>query len=109
MFHTWHAGADCINPASYIAIRANGDKAWFGWPNSPQVETEVTAWFEAQALDEEKAAIAPAQQGRARQRGLRADRLFPRLPGLAEERHRDREGAAAVLLGREQGHLMEYR
>ncbi len=34
MFHTWHAGADCINPAAYNAIRANGDKAWFGWPTS---------------------------------------------------------------------------
>ena len=33
MFHTWHAGADCINPAAYNAIRANGDKAWFGWPD----------------------------------------------------------------------------
>ena len=36
MFHTWHAGADCINPAAYTAIRANGDKAWFGWPDSPR-------------------------------------------------------------------------
>src|SRR6201987_80606 len=26
MFHTWHAGADCISPAPYNAIRANGDK-----------------------------------------------------------------------------------
>jgi peptide/nickel transport system substrate-binding protein len=57
MFHTWHAGADCINPAPYTAIRANGDKAWFGWPNSPDVEKEVTAWFEAKNLDEEKAAV----------------------------------------------------
>ena len=56
MFHTWHAGADCINPAVYIAIRANGDKAWFGWPNVPEVEAEVTDWFEAKNLDEEKAA-----------------------------------------------------
>ena len=22
MFHTWHAGADCVNPAAYIALRA---------------------------------------------------------------------------------------
>jgi peptide/nickel transport system substrate-binding protein len=58
MFHTWHAGADCINPAVYPAIRANGDKAWFGWPNSPAAEKEVTAWFEAKNLDEEKAAVA---------------------------------------------------
>jgi peptide/nickel transport system substrate-binding protein len=27
MFHTWHAGADCVNPAGYNAVRANGDGA----------------------------------------------------------------------------------
>lgn len=58
MFHTWHAGADCVNPASYTAVRANGDKAWFGWPDVPEVEKEVTAWFDAKNLDEEKATIA---------------------------------------------------
>jgi peptide/nickel transport system substrate-binding protein len=57
MFHTWHAGSDCINPAPNIAIRASGDGAWFGWPKSDQVEAEVTAWFDAKNLDEEKAAI----------------------------------------------------
>jgi peptide/nickel transport system substrate-binding protein len=57
MFHTWHAGADCINPAAYNAIRANGDKAWFGWPTSEPVEKEVLAWFEAKNLDEEKTAV----------------------------------------------------
>ena len=57
MFHSWHAGADCINPAAYTAIRANGDKAWFGWPNSPNTEKEITAWFDAKNLEEEKAAI----------------------------------------------------
>ena len=56
MFHSWHAGADCINPAVYIAIRASGDGAWFGWPNVPEVEKEVTNWFEAKNLEEEKAA-----------------------------------------------------
>ncbi|WP_332682992.1 ABC transporter substrate-binding protein, partial [Bosea sp. (in: a-proteobacteria)] len=58
MFHTWHAGADCINPASYTAIRANGDKAWFGWPDVPAVETEVNNWFAAKNIAEEKAAMA---------------------------------------------------
>lgn len=58
MFHSWHAGADCINPAVYIAIRGNGDKAWFGWPDIPAVETEVANWFEAPDLAAEKAAIA---------------------------------------------------
>lgn len=57
MFHTWHAGADCINPSSYTAIRANGDKAWFGWPDVPAVETEVTNWFNAKDQAQEKAAM----------------------------------------------------
>jgi peptide/nickel transport system substrate-binding protein len=58
MFHTWHAGADCTNPAAYNAIRATGEKAWFGWPSSDAVEKEVAAWFEAKNLDEEKATAA---------------------------------------------------
>jgi peptide/nickel transport system substrate-binding protein len=57
MFHTWHAGADCLSPAAYAGIRGNGDKAWWGWPTSPAVEKEVAAWFEAKSLDEEKAAV----------------------------------------------------
>jgi peptide/nickel transport system substrate-binding protein len=58
MFHTWHAGAVCIDPSSYTAIRANGDKAWFGWPSSEKVEAAIAAWYEAASLDQEKAAIA---------------------------------------------------
>src|SRR5262249_45683080 len=50
-----------------------------------------------------------AQQGCARQRGLCADRLLPDLPGLAQERERRGQGAAAVLLGRRQGRLTPRR
>jgi peptide/nickel transport system substrate-binding protein len=57
MFHTWLAGGDCVNPAPNAIIRANGDMAWFGWPDVPEVEREVTNWFDAKSLDEEKAAI----------------------------------------------------
>jgi peptide/nickel transport system substrate-binding protein len=57
MFHTWHAGADCISPAPYNAIRANGDKAWFGWPNDEKTEAEIAVWFDAKTPAEEKAAI----------------------------------------------------
>src|SRR6266446_7726064 len=49
--------SDCVNPAAYTAIRANGDKAWFGWPTSPTVEKEVANWFDAKSLDDEKAAV----------------------------------------------------
>lgn len=57
IFFSWHAGADCTNPAAYTAIRANGDGAWFGWPNIPAVEQKVTEWFDAPNLDGEKAAL----------------------------------------------------
>jgi peptide/nickel transport system substrate-binding protein len=57
MFHTWHSGATGFSPAANIGIRTNGDQAWFGWPKSEEVEAEVTNWFEAKTLDEEKAAV----------------------------------------------------
>jgi ATP-dependent DNA ligase len=45
--------AQLARPTSRI-IRANGDKAFFGWPNIPQIEAEVAAWYDAKTLDEEK-------------------------------------------------------
>jgi peptide/nickel transport system substrate-binding protein len=57
MFHTYHAGGECFNPATNTAVRANGDAAWFGWPTAPEVEKEVAAWFDAKDLDEEKAVV----------------------------------------------------
>jgi peptide/nickel transport system substrate-binding protein len=56
MFHTWATGADCINPGVSIGTRANGDKAWFGWPDVPEVEAQIKAWYDAKTLDEEKTA-----------------------------------------------------
>ncbi len=60
MFHTWHAGADCVNPAGHIAVRANGEPgpAWFGWPKDENVEKGVAQWFDAKTIDEEKTAVA---------------------------------------------------
>ncbi len=57
IFHTWHAGADCINPAPYTALDCGGDKAWFGWPNSPEVQARIADWYAAADLDQEKKAI----------------------------------------------------
>src|ERR1700709_128538 len=62
IFHTWHAGADCVNPAPYTAFDAGGDKAWFGWPNSPQIQEGIAAWYDAPDLDAEKQAIATLNQ-----------------------------------------------
>src|SRR5229473_1963979 len=49
------------------------------------------------------------EQGRTRGRRLRADRLLPGLSGLAQECRRDREGAATILLGREQSSLNAFQ
>jgi len=56
MFHTVHPGVDCIDPASYYALRANGDAAWFGWPTDAAVETAMAEWTNAKTVEEEKAA-----------------------------------------------------
>jgi peptide/nickel transport system substrate-binding protein len=55
IYHTSVYGVDCLDLSNKF-IRANGDKAMFGWPNIPQVEAEVAAWYDAKTLDEEKLA-----------------------------------------------------
>ncbi len=57
IFHTWHAGADCINPAPYTAFDAGGDKAWFGWPKSDAVQEGISAWYNAPDATAEKTAM----------------------------------------------------
>lgn len=56
MFFVGHSGTDCANPAAYIGLRANGEKAWFGWPDSPEVEAGITEWFNAPTPEAEIAA-----------------------------------------------------
>ena len=58
IFHTWHAGADCINPAPYTALDAGGDKAWFGWPNDPKIQQGIAEWYDASDVEAEKKAMA---------------------------------------------------
>ncbi len=58
IFFTWHAGADCINPAPYTGLAANGDKAWFGWPKSDAVQAGIDQWYAAPDAAAEHAAYA---------------------------------------------------
>jgi peptide/nickel transport system substrate-binding protein len=58
IFHTWHAGADCVNPAPYTALDSSGPTAWFGWPKSDLVQDKIAAWYAAPDLAAEKAVIA---------------------------------------------------
>jgi peptide/nickel transport system substrate-binding protein len=54
MFHTSTAGVSSVD-ASNLWIRADGSLAVNGWANSPPVEAEVAAWFDAKTVEEEKA------------------------------------------------------
>jgi peptide/nickel transport system substrate-binding protein len=47
VFFTFLGGTGNISPASHLAIRSNGAKAWFGWPDLPKVEALRLAWFDA--------------------------------------------------------------
>jgi peptide/nickel transport system substrate-binding protein len=47
MFHTWASAPDMLSPALVAALRGNGEKAWFGWPNDPKLESLIDAWFKA--------------------------------------------------------------
>ncbi len=57
-FQVSHAGVDCINPAAYLGLRANGEKAWFGWPSSPAVEAGIADWYQSTTLPQEQAIAA---------------------------------------------------
>jgi peptide/nickel transport system substrate-binding protein len=47
IFHTWTAAPDMLSPALNGPLRANGDKAWFGWPSDPKLEALISDWFQA--------------------------------------------------------------
>ena len=71
-FCTAWAGADQLNPAGHVSLRANGDKAWFGWPTDPDLESLRDRWFQA--------ADAPAQAAICAQMQQQALRSIPYIP-----------------------------
>jgi peptide/nickel transport system substrate-binding protein len=44
LIHTWWLAADVINPAVHFGLSGAGPRAWFGWPDVPQLEKLVTDW-----------------------------------------------------------------
>lgn len=51
MFHTTWNGLDGINPGVMQFLRANGQQAWFGWPDVPKLDALRQAWFDAPDLE----------------------------------------------------------
>ncbi|TCZ66901.1 ABC transporter substrate-binding protein [Roseicella aquatilis] len=62
MFHTTWGGLDAINPGVMTYLRANGEKAWFGWPDIPRLEALRQAWFDAPDLPAQQAIAADLQR-----------------------------------------------
>ena len=61
IFCTFGAGVDQASPAANLTLRANGDKAWFGWPDDPEIESLRDAWFQAPDLAAQKRIAAALQ------------------------------------------------
>ncbi len=102
MFPLWSAGVDWTNPATNKFVRANGDDAWFGWPNNPQVEAEVAAWFESKSGDDEQAIMRRLNQAALEHVVHVPLGLWLSHQAMAQEPQRHRPGAHALFLGSDQ-------
>ncbi len=47
IFHTTWKSASIANPALNTNIRGQGEKGWFGWFSSPEIEAETAEWLDA--------------------------------------------------------------
>jgi peptide/nickel transport system substrate-binding protein len=47
LFHTWWQAANVVNPAVHFGMTGGGQRAWYGWPDVPQLEKLVTDWLRA--------------------------------------------------------------
>ena len=63
-FNTALEGLSASTPGGNFALRGTGAKAWFGWPDDPELERLREAWFDAPDLPSLRA-IAEKVQVRA--------------------------------------------
>ena len=62
VFFTSFFGLDQINPATHLALRANGGTGWFGWLDSPKLEALHDEWMKAPDLVSQKAIARKIQE-----------------------------------------------
>ncbi len=62
VFFTSFFGLDQLTPAGHLGLRGNGTNGWFGWCDSPQLETLRDAWFAAPDLPAQKAVATRIQE-----------------------------------------------
>jgi peptide/nickel transport system substrate-binding protein len=51
-----------VSPAINMALRRNGEKAWFGWPSDEKIEAMRAQWFDAPDLAAQKKLAVEIQQ-----------------------------------------------
>ncbi len=62
MFITGWNGLDMTTPVTNQMLRANGAKAWFGWPDLPGLQALNDAWLEAPDLGAQQHTAADLQR-----------------------------------------------
>jgi peptide/nickel transport system substrate-binding protein len=72
VFGTGFVGADALDPTVNLPLRANGDKAWFGWPSDARIEALVAQWMKAEDIEERQSIAAKIQR--------RAFEVVPYIP-----------------------------
>jgi peptide/nickel transport system substrate-binding protein len=72
MFETGWAGADTLDPSLNVMLRANGDKAWFGWPTDEKLEALRTDWLKANDSEARQEIVGKIQE--------RAFEVVPYIP-----------------------------
>jgi peptide/nickel transport system substrate-binding protein len=47
VLHTWFGSSDVVNPSVHFGLEGGGQKAWFGWPDIPQLDKLTIDWVRA--------------------------------------------------------------
>jgi peptide/nickel transport system substrate-binding protein len=61
VFFTSFYGLDEFTPATHLGLRGNGAQGWFGWADSPRLESLRDAWLRAPDLAAQKAIATQIQ------------------------------------------------
>jgi peptide/nickel transport system substrate-binding protein len=72
IFCTGWVGADLLDPAVNLPLRANGKQGHFGWPSDDKLEALRNEWLKATTLDDRRKIAATIQQ--------RAFEIVPFIP-----------------------------
>jgi peptide/nickel transport system substrate-binding protein len=62
MFETGWVGSDTLDPSANVMLRANGDKAWFGWPSDEKLEELRMQWIKATDSEARQEIAAKVQE-----------------------------------------------